>query len=183
MIRDKFNIAIINTKVNRAEDFYRYWPTIKQKPLREWNYKFNDFLTHESVKFDKKFIDNYKFVNRNRLLTTSTTITLPTKINIMVITNSYDVVHSWFVPGIGIKFDCVPGRSTHHHIYFDRPGIYYGQCAEICGRSHHHMPIKILLLKLQQFVLWWYYSLNKNFIELSDKEEVNKTLKASYLFK
>ena len=126
IIRDKFKIVDIEINVNKAEDFYRYWPTIKQKPLKEWNYNFDKFLSHESIKFEKNYLNNYKFINRNRLLSTDKTITLPTKLNIMVITNSYDVVHSWFVPGIGIKFDCVPGRSTHHHIYFDKPGIYYG---------------------------------------------------------
>ena len=42
--------------------------------------------------------------------------------------------------------DCVPGRSTHHTLFIDHPGLYYGQCAEICGRFHHHMPIKVAAL-------------------------------------
>jgi len=53
--------------------------------------------------------------------------------------------------------DAVPGRSTHHTLYIDHPGIYYGQCAEICGRFHHHMPIKVAAIQWEHFLLWWYH--------------------------
>lgn len=90
-----------------------------------------------------------------RLLRTKRTLVLPAHINITLITNSYDVVHSWFVPGLGLKIDCVPGRSTHHSLYIDNIGFYYGQCAEICGRYHHHMPIRVCALTFEHFMLWW----------------------------
>ena len=90
-----------------------------------------------------------------RLLRTKRTLVLPAHINITLITNSYDVVHSWFVPGLGLKLDCVPGRSTHHSLYIDNIGFYYGQCAEICGRYHHHMPIRVCALTFEHFMLWW----------------------------
>ena len=90
-----------------------------------------------------------------RLLRTKRTLVLPAHTNITVVTNSYDVVHSWFIPGLGIKLDCVPGRSTHHTFYIDNVGFYYGQCAEICGRYHHHMPIRICALPFEQFLAWW----------------------------
>jgi heme/copper-type cytochrome/quinol oxidase subunit 2 len=51
--------------------------------------------------------------------------------------------------------DCVPGRSTHHTFYVDNVGFYYGQCAEICGRYHHHMPIRLCALTFDQFLVWW----------------------------
>jgi heme/copper-type cytochrome/quinol oxidase subunit 2 len=89
------------------------------------------------------------------LLRTKRTLVLPAHINITVITNSYDVVHSWFIPGLGLKMDCVPGRSTHHSFYIDNVGFYYGQCAEICGRYHHHMPIRLCALPFEQFLVWW----------------------------
>jgi heme/copper-type cytochrome/quinol oxidase subunit 2 len=90
-----------------------------------------------------------------RLLRTKRTLVLPAHVNLTIITNSYDVVHSWFVPGLGLKMDCVPGRSTHHTFYIDNIGFYYGQCAEICGRYHHHMPIRICALPFEHFVVWW----------------------------
>jgi len=90
-----------------------------------------------------------------RLLRVKRTLVIPTHINITAITNSYDVVHSWFIPGLGLKMDCVPGRSTHHTFYVDNCGFYYGQCAEICGRYHHHMPIRVCALPFEHFLIWW----------------------------
>lgn len=88
-----------------------------------------------------------------RLLRTKKTLVLPAHVNLTVITNSYDVVHSWFIPALGVKLDCVPGRSTHHVFYCDNTGFYYGQCAEICGRYHHHMPVRLCILPFEHFVI------------------------------
>lgn len=92
-----------------------------------------------------------------RLLRTRRVLVLPSQINITLITNSFDVVHSWYIPGLGIKLDCIPGRSTHHTIFIDHAGFYYGQCAEICGRYHHHMPIRVCALPFEHFLIWWYH--------------------------
>jgi heme/copper-type cytochrome/quinol oxidase subunit 2 len=89
-----------------------------------------------------------------RMLRTRRTLVLPAHVNITAVTNSYDVVHSWFIPGLGLKLDCIPGRATHHNFYIDNVGFYYGQCAEICGRYHHHMPIRICALPFEHFLLW-----------------------------
>jgi heme/copper-type cytochrome/quinol oxidase subunit 2 len=88
-----------------------------------------------------------------RLLRTKKTLVLPAHVNLTLITNSYDVVHSWFLPALGVKIDCVPGRSTHHVFYCDNVGFYYGQCAEICGRYHHHMPIRLCALPFEHFII------------------------------
>lgn len=107
-----------------------------------------------------------------RMLRTRRVLTLPTNVNITIITNSFDVVHSWYIPGLGIKLDCVPGRSTHHTLFIDHAGFYYGQCAEICGRYHHHMPIRICALPFEHFLIWWYhYGLPKFIVN----EEPRKT--------
>lgn len=100
--------------------------------------------------------ENMPVVVSKRLLRVKKTLVLPTHINITAVTNSYDVVHSWFIPGLGLKMDCVPGRSTHHTFYVDNAGFYYGQCAEICGRYHHHMPIRVCALPFEHFLVWWH---------------------------
>lgn len=92
-----------------------------------------------------------------RLLRTRRVLVLPSQVNITLITNSFDVVHSWYIPGLGVKLDCIPGRSTHHTIFIDHAGFYYGQCAEICGRYHHHMPIRVCALPFEHFLVWWYH--------------------------
>lgn len=105
-----------------------------------------------------------------RLLRTKRTLVLPAHVNLTLITNSYDVVHSWFVPGLGLKVDCVPGRSTHHTFYIDNIGFYYGQCAEICGRYHHHMPIRLCSLPFEHFVVWWQ---SKGLARMNRTTEIN----------
>lgn len=122
----------------------------------------NNLKTNQPLyRFFKIQNHNMNMVNNKRLLRTRRILVLPAHINISVITNSFDVVHSWYIPGLGIKMDCVPGRSTHHNLYINNFGFYYGQCAEICGRYHHHMPIRICALPFEHFLIWWYnYSLN-----------------------
>jgi hypothetical protein len=122
--------------------------------------KFFDQVTDKSATVNYKFFKKGKIRSdlvpvplAKRILRTKRTLVLPAHINITIITNSYDVVHSWFIPSLGIKMDCVPGRSTHHVLYIDSVGFYYGQCAEICGRYHHHMPIRICALPFEHFLL------------------------------
>jgi len=100
--------------------------------------------------------ENTSVLLSKRMLRTRRTLVLPAHVNITAITNSYDVIHSWFIPGLGLKMDCIPGRATHHTFYIDNVGFYYGQCAEICGRYHHHMPIRICALPFEHFFLLWH---------------------------
>lgn len=107
-------------------------------------------------KKNKTRYENTSLVLSKRMLRTRRTLVLPAHVNITAVTNSYDVVHSWFIPGLGLKMDCIPGRATHHNFYIDNVGFYYGQCAEVCGRYHHHMPIRICALPFEHFLLWWH---------------------------
>ena len=119
------------------------------------NNKFNKYYMYTVLKNNKYKNELIPVTLARRLLRTKRTLVLPVHINITLITNSYDVVHSWFVPGLGLKIDCVPGRSTHHSLYIDNVGFYYGQCAEICGRYHHHMPIRVCAIPYEHFIVWW----------------------------
>jgi heme/copper-type cytochrome/quinol oxidase subunit 2 len=101
--------------------------------------------------------DDTNIAVSRRMIRTKRTLVLPAHVNLTAITNSYDVIHSWFIPGLGLKMDCIPGRSTHHTFYIDNVGFYYGQCAEVCGRYHHHMPIRICALPFNHFLLWWHH--------------------------
>jgi hypothetical protein len=108
------------------------------------------------IRKNKKRGDMIPINLARRIIRTKRTLVLPAHVNITLVTNSFDIVHSWFIPGLGIKIDCVPGRSTHHTFYIDSVGFYYGQCAEICGRYHHHMPIRVCALPFEHFLVWWY---------------------------
>lgn len=111
---------------------------------------------YRMIKKNKVRNDLVPVVYSKRLLRVKRTLVIPAHVNITAITNSYDVCHSWFIPGLGLKMDCVPGRATHHTFYVDNVGFYYGQCAEICGRYHHHMPIRICALPFEHFLVWWH---------------------------
>ena len=132
--------------------------------------KYNSSLNKNNQIMSQKLnvSDFYKLLKKNkarseglavtfsrRLLRTKKTLVLPIHVNITAVTNSYDVIHSWFVPSLGLKMDCVPGRSTHHTFFIENPGFYYGQCAEVCGRYHHHMPIRVCALPYDHFIFWW----------------------------
>jgi hypothetical protein len=80
---------------------------------------------YRMVKKNKSRNDNIGVLFSKRLLRVKRTLVLPAHVNITAITNSYDVCHSWFIPGLGIKLDCVPGRATHHTFYIDNVGFYY----------------------------------------------------------
>jgi heme/copper-type cytochrome/quinol oxidase subunit 2 len=108
------------------------------------------------VKKKKTRSENTSVVLSRRILRTKRTLVLPAHVNLTAVTNSYDVIHSWFIPGLGLKMDCIPGRATHHTFHIDNVGFYYGQCAEVCGRFHHHMPIRICALPFEHFLVWWH---------------------------
>lgn len=110
---------------------------------------------YKLIKKNKNHSDIFMSALNKRLLRTKKTLTIPAHINLSIITSSFDIIHSWFIPGLGLKLDCVPGRSTHHTFYIDSVGFYYGQCAEICGRYHHHMPIRLCALPFEHFLIWW----------------------------
>lgn len=116
----------------------------------------NPTKQYNLFKKNKIRYQNTSVVLSKRLLRTKRTLVLPANVNITAVTNSYDVIHSWFIPGLGLKMDCIPGRATHHTFFIDNVGFYYGQCAEICGRYHHHMPIRICALPFEHFLLWWH---------------------------
>ena len=73
---------------------------------------------------------------------------------VKVITTSDDVIHSFAVPAFWIKMDAVPGRLNETWFKVDRPGLYYGQCSELCGARHGYMPIAVEVVTKDQFAQW-----------------------------
>ncbi len=66
--------------------------------------------------------------------------------------SSSDVLHSFAMPELGFKIDANPGRLNQILIYISRPGVYYGQCSELCGTSHAFMPIVIQAVTPNNFL-------------------------------
>jgi cytochrome c oxidase subunit 2 len=65
-----------------------------------------------------------------------------------------DVIHSFAVPSLWFKLDAVPGRINEKVLIIDEPGVYYGQCSELCGARHGYMPIVVEALPRPQFEAW-----------------------------
>merc|ERR1719164_166028 len=68
-------------------------------------------------------------------------LTVPTRTHIRFLVTSFDVIHSWAIPSLGLKTDATPGRLNKMHCFIQREGVFYGQCSELCGALHGYMPI------------------------------------------
>lgn len=90
-----------------------------------------------------------------RLLATTEPVVVPVNTHIRFLITSADVIHSFAVPSLGIKIDAIPGRLNQGMVYIKVPGIYRGQCSEICGVNHGFMPIEIKAVEGDQFVNWY----------------------------
>lgn len=87
-----------------------------------------------------------------RLLDVSNTFLVPINCQIRLLILSEDVIHSFTVPSLGFKIDAVPGRINQVNLNINRPGLFYGQCSEICGVNHRFIPVVIESLNLIRFI-------------------------------
>jgi cytochrome c oxidase subunit 2 len=90
-----------------------------------------------------------------RLLEVDKRIVLPTRTQIRLIVTASDVLHSWAIPSLGIKLDACPGRLNQVYFFIKRPGVFYGQCSELCGVNHAFMPIVLHAVSDVNLYLGW----------------------------
>nr|AAD40264.1 cytochrome oxidase II [Trama caudata]AAD40280.1 cytochrome oxidase II [Trama rara]AAD40281.1 cytochrome oxidase II [Trama rara] len=115
-----------------------------------WSYEYSDF---PNIEFESYMINNINKENF-RLIEVDNKTILPFKYNIQLLISSEDVIHSWTIPSLAIKIDAIPGRMNQINLFMNRPGLYFGQCSEICGINHSFMPIQIESINLNNFILW-----------------------------
>nr|YP_009511977.1 cytochrome c oxidase subunit II [Aristeus virilis]AXI97904.1 cytochrome c oxidase subunit II [Aristeus virilis] len=117
-----------------------------------WSYEYSDFL---QVEFDSYMLPSNDLPeNGFRLLDVDNRTVLPMNTQIRVLISAADVIHSWAVPSLGIKADAIPGRLNQVAFLMNRPGLFYGQCSEICGANHSFMPIVIESVSVNSFLNW-----------------------------
>nr|AJD76695.1 cytochrome c oxidase subunit II [Pseudocarcharias kamoharai] len=117
-----------------------------------WSYEYTDY---EDLGFDSYMIQTQDLTpGQFRLLETDHRMVVPMELPIRVLVSAEDVLHSWAVPALGIKMDAVPGRLNQTAFITSRPGVYYGQCSEICGANHSFMPIVVEAVPLEYFEAW-----------------------------
>jgi cytochrome c oxidase subunit 2 len=117
-----------------------------------WRYEYTDFIDIE--------IDSYitptpdLILGEFRLLEVDNRVVLPINIEIRILVTGADVIHAWTVPALGVKVDAVPGRLNQLSFTINQPGVFYGQCSEICGANHSFMPIAIESINIKSFLRW-----------------------------
>jgi len=117
-----------------------------------WSYEYSDF---PQVEFNAYILPIEDIqINESRLLETDNNLVLPLNTQIRVITTAADVIHAWTIPALGVKADAVPGRLNQLIFSVKRPGLFYGQCSEICGANHRFIPIKIEVVPIENFINW-----------------------------
>jgi cytochrome c oxidase subunit 2 len=125
-----------------------------------WSYEYSDY-TSFNLSEDTSFIyDSYMVLEEDlnigefRLLEVDNRVVLPTHTHIRILVTSTDVLHSWAIPSLGIKIDACPGRLNQISTFINRPGVYYGQCSEICGINHGFMPIALEAVNFKDYASW-----------------------------
>ena len=117
-----------------------------------WSYEYPD---HGDFTFDSYMIaDEDLGEDQLRLYDVDNRVVLPVETDIRLLTTASDVLHSWAVPALGVKLDAVPGRINETWLRIDRPGVYYGQCSELCGAYHGFMPVMIEAVSKEEFDAW-----------------------------
>nr|WDD44887.1 cytochrome oxidase subunit 2 [Myosorex kihaulei] len=117
-----------------------------------WSYEYTDY---DELNFDSYMIPTNDLKPGDlRLLEVDNRAVLPMETTVRVLITSDDVLHSWAVPSLGLKTDAIPGRLNQTTLLATRPGLYYGQCSEICGSNHSFMPIVLEMVPLKVFEKW-----------------------------
>ncbi|MGN6549003.1 MAG: cytochrome c oxidase subunit II [Pararhizobium sp.] len=124
-----------------------------------WSYDYQDA---KNVSFDSLLLQDGDRAGAGktdvaaypRLLAVDNEMVVPVGETVRVLVTSGDVIHSFAMPSFGIKSDAVPGRINETWFKVEKPGLYYGQCSELCGQNHAFMPIAIRAVAPAQYKTW-----------------------------
>nr|NP_861505.1 cytochrome c oxidase subunit II [Elephantulus sp. VB001]YP_010947179.1 cytochrome c oxidase subunit II [Elephantulus myurus]WGO62106.1 cytochrome c oxidase subunit II [Elephantulus myurus]BAC78428.1 cytochrome oxidase subunit 2 [Elephantulus sp. VB001] len=117
-----------------------------------WSYEYTDYT---DLTFDSYMIPTNELSPGGlRLLEVDNRLVLPVDVPVRMLISSEDVLHSWAIPALGLKTDAIPGRLNQATLSSTRPGLFYGQCSEICGSNHSFMPIVLEIVPLKHFDNW-----------------------------
>nr|YP_010332262.1 cytochrome c oxidase subunit II [Hyla sanchiangensis]QOH92022.1 cytochrome c oxidase subunit II [Hyla sanchiangensis]QUV77167.1 cytochrome c oxidase subunit II [Hyla sanchiangensis]QUV77180.1 cytochrome c oxidase subunit II [Hyla sanchiangensis]UNH57962.1 cytochrome c oxidase subunit II [Hyla sanchiangensis] len=117
-----------------------------------WSYEYSDFA---NLNFDSYMVPTQDLpLGQFRLLEVDNRMITPVGMATRTLITADDVLHSWAVPSLGVKTDAIPGRLSEASFLISRPGVYYGQCSEICGANHSFMPIVVESLPIKEFLDW-----------------------------
>lgn len=125
---------------------------------QQWRWRY-DYLGEEvaftsNLSTSREQISGDSEKGENYLLEVDEPLVLPVGQKVRLLLTSDDVIHSWWVPELAVKQDAVPGFVNENWVRIDEPGIYRGQCAELCGRNHGFMPVVVEAVEPERFDEW-----------------------------
>jgi len=116
-----------------------------------WNYQYPD----QEIAFDSYLIpDDQIQPGQVRLLDVDNRMVVPVGKKVQILVTTYDVMHSFFIPALAVQIYGTPGRVNETWFQVDKPGVYYGQCNQICGIDHSRMPIVVEALEQDAYDAW-----------------------------
>ncbi len=129
-----------------------------------WEYEYPD---QGGFSFDSVMLTDAEAAaaGEPRNLAVDNRVVVPAGATVKLLITAADVLHSWALPAFWVKMDAVPGRINEAWFKVDRPGVYYGQCSELCGTKHGFMPIAVDVLPQEQFDAWVAAQQSENGIE------------------
>lgn len=137
----------------------------------QWKWKYEyvgegvSFFSNMNTPRDQ--INNLATKGPHYLLEVDEPLVIPVKKKVRFLITANDVIHAWWVPALAVKKDAVPGFVNESWTFIDEPGVYRGQCAELCGKDHGFMPIVVEAVAEKDYAIW-----------LSDKRAASEKLKA-----
>jgi len=130
-----------------------------------WSYEYPD----EQISFDSLMIgqgasgatpevvaelEQHGYTADDWLLATDTRVVVPVDAVVHVLVTGADVIHAWTIPSFGSKVDAVPGRLNETWFKAEEPGVYFGQCSELCGKDHSYLPIVVAVMTQADYDNW-----------------------------
>lgn len=140
------------------------WITVKAEGMGNWAWTYHYPDEMDADGYPVSFVSNGIHLglpsdppvtaDKPRYLATDNPMVIPVNRYVRYQTVSDRVIHSWTVPAFGVKTDAVPGRLNEGWFLVNEPGVYYGQCSELCGKNHAFMPIEVRVVSQDQYDRW-----------------------------
>jgi cytochrome c oxidase subunit 2 len=120
-----------------------------------WTYEYPDNeFSFDSLMLAREELAENGYADDLYLLATDTALVVPVGAVVKLQVTGADVIHSWAMPSFGVKMDAVPGRLNETWFQVEAPGVYFGQCSELCGKDHAFMPITVKALEPADYDAW-----------------------------
>ncbi len=120
-----------------------------------WSYEYPDYaMSFDSLLLQRDELAEAGYSEDLYLLATDTALVVPVGAVVALQVTASDVIHSWALPAFAVKMDGIPGRLNETWFEVAEPGIYFGQCSELCGKDHAYMPITVKALPQEEYDAW-----------------------------